>query len=83
MELSRLDGRIVEQDENYRNIKARVDMAQKTGRTAGQDGRGSSAFYFICSLTPGRIFFPDPCPGSRRQYDLSDSFVLSAQQRQE
>ena len=57
VELSRLDGRIVEQDENYRNIKARVDMAQKTGRTAGKTAGGLVLFILFAALLLGGFSF--------------------------
>ena len=57
VELSRLDGRIVEQDENYRNIKARVDMAQKTGRTVGKTAGVLVLFILFAALLLGGFSF--------------------------
>lgn len=44
VEISKLDGRIVEQDENYRNLKAKRDMMSKE---EGQNGNYSSVFLLL------------------------------------
>lgn len=63
VELSRLDGRIVEQDENYRNIKARADVVTKTGRTAGKTASVLMLFILFAALLLGgfsfRLLAPD------------------------
>lgn len=57
VELSRLDGRIVEQDENYRNIKARADVVTKTGRTAGKAAGILMLFILFVALLLGGLSF--------------------------
>lgn len=63
VELSKLEGRIVEKDENYRNLKAKKESMSKM---AGQgDKTGSVAFFialfvaFLAGMFAFHIFIPD------------------------
>ena len=64
VELSRLDGRIVEQDENYRNIKARADVVTKTGRAAGKTAGVLMLFILFVALLLGGLSFRLLAPDS-------------------
>ncbi len=57
VELSKLDGRMVEQDENYRNLKAKKDMAVKNDKESSGNGSIVLLFALFAMLLVGGLVF--------------------------
>lgn len=64
IEISRLEGRIVEQDENYRNVKAKREMASKHEKEGGKYSSVLLLVFLSAAFIAGAFAFHIVTPGS-------------------
>lgn len=64
IEISRLEGRIVEQDENYRNVKAKREMASRHEKESSRYSSVTLLVFLAVAFVAGAVAFRLVTPGS-------------------
>lgn len=64
IEISRLEGRIVEQDENYRNVKAKREMASRHEKESSRYSSVTLLVFLAVAFVAGAVAFCLVTPGS-------------------
>ena len=64
IEISRLEGRIVEQDENYRNVKAKREMASRHEKESSRYSSVTLLVFLAVAFVAGAVAFHLVTPGS-------------------